>query len=402
MIENDPFGIEREKRILRSGVRKIFTPHQPIQSVNLFFGRSLEVSKLLEYLNTPGQHALLFGDRGVGKSSLANIAAELLLRLITNGNLIKKRCDSSDTFVSVVREVLEYSGIDPNIIEQTKDSGIKLGVNVANVGSRKSVKRSGQFVNANSPSWVAKKIGHIEGLFLIDEVDSLKDFNDKKKLAELVKQLSDDGAKLKILIVGIADSANDLTAGHPSVHRCLKETRLGRMEKSELQQIIIEGQKQVSLTFNPKAIDRIVNVSSGYPHFTHLLALKSAEDAIVNEKRTIEVQDVKKATNQAVLDAEGTLRKFYNDAVRSANTIEYKNIISAAATCNDEEFKAKELRDQYLKLFKKGISQGALNNYLIRLVSDDGSKIIRRLGKGVYRFSDPRMPSFIRIAHTLL
>ena len=402
MIENDIFGLEREKRILKSGVRNVFTPHQPIQSINLFFGRQQEVSKLIEYLNTPGQHALLFGDRGVGKSSLANVTAELLLRHITNGNLIKKRCDSCDTFLSVVSVILSHAGIDTNIIEKTDNKGVSVGAASSNFGASHSVKSLGFGANANSPSWVAKQVGHIEGLFLIDELDSLKDFNDKKKIAELVKQLSDEGAKLKLLIVGIAETANDLTAGHPSVHRCLKETRLNRMGKEELKLIINQGQKQIDLTFNPKAIDRIVNVSSGYPHFTHLLALKSAEEAIVVERKNIEITDVKRATNMAVEDAEGTLRKSYLDAIRSSNTTEYKNIISAAATCNDEEFKAKELRNQYLKLFNKEISQGTLNNYLVRLVSDDGSKIIRRLGKGVYRFSDPRMPSFIRIAHTLL
>ena len=63
------FGLRRESLIAKSKVRSIFTPHQPIVSQDLFFGRSKSVSKLIENINTPGQHAILYGDRGVGKSS---------------------------------------------------------------------------------------------------------------------------------------------------------------------------------------------------------------------------------------------------------------------------------------------------------------------------------------------
>ncbi|MEO8629363.1 MAG: hypothetical protein ABI612_14865 [Betaproteobacteria bacterium] len=71
MTASDLFGLRRERRIIKSGVRNIFTPRQTIHSVSLFFGREALVRKLIEQIDTPGQHALLYGDRGVGKSSLA-------------------------------------------------------------------------------------------------------------------------------------------------------------------------------------------------------------------------------------------------------------------------------------------------------------------------------------------
>jgi energy-coupling factor transporter ATP-binding protein EcfA2 len=58
---------------------------------------------LIEQINTPGQHALLYGDRGVGKSSLANIASNLLLKHVARGALYEKRCDSETTFEEIVR-----------------------------------------------------------------------------------------------------------------------------------------------------------------------------------------------------------------------------------------------------------------------------------------------------------
>jgi putative ribosome biogenesis GTPase RsgA len=48
----------------------VFTPHTPVNLVELFLGRTEEVQSIVAQINTPGQHSLLFGDRGVGKSSL--------------------------------------------------------------------------------------------------------------------------------------------------------------------------------------------------------------------------------------------------------------------------------------------------------------------------------------------
>jgi hypothetical protein len=248
---NDPFGLAREAKIGRSKIRTIFTPHTPIRSLDLFFGRQKEVGALIEHLNTPGQHALLFGDRGVGKSSLANIASELLLKDFVAGDLYQKRCDSTDTFVSVVEGPLQAVGIDVNEAARThtkeEGGGASLGIPGAGAKLKSTSSRSVTFATPRelaSPSWVASKLADLDGLFLIDEVDALANARDRHLLAELVKQLSDNGSKLKVLLVGIAETGADLMAGHPSVNRCLKETRLKRMSDDELRSIIEGGEKK--------------------------------------------------------------------------------------------------------------------------------------------------------------
>ncbi|MEW6289278.1 MAG: ATP-binding protein [Thermodesulfobacteriota bacterium] len=404
------FGMDRELAINKSGVRKIFTPHTPIQSIDLFFGRQSEIQRIIEHLNTPGQHSLLFGERGVGKSSLANVACELLLKHLVKGKFFKKRCDSGDTFPSIVATLLCEIGIDIYVSqsEKMKCEGGKAGLSIPLASASVDTQTTNKTINqgfldrANSPSWVAEQLKNLDGLFLLDEIDALSNSEDKKKIAELVKLLSDENSPLKILIVGIAESSSDLTAGHPSVQRCLRETRLGRMSPEELSQIIVEGQKKLKINFSSTAIKRIVSVSSGYPHFTHLLALKSAEDAISDKKKDINVADVEKSTRRAVEDAEGSLKRAYDEAVRSFTTDTYKKILLAASICKEEEIRSNELRKAFQSLWGAQITQGSLSNYLKRLVAEDSSAILRRIAKGVYRFSDPRMPSYIRIAQAHL
>lgn len=404
----DLFNIEREKKILSSGVRDVFTPYKPIMTMDLFFGRHKEVSSIIQQLNTPGQHSVLFGDRGVGKSSLANIAAEAL-KSLKNDKLIKKRCDSSDNFLTIVEKLLNEVGIDLQISSSQEQlgeggaAGVKLGFFNAGIDSKNTdtVNLKGFDERAISPSWVAEKISNLDALFLLDEIDVI-DKEEKWKIAELVKQLSDNGSPLKFLIVGIAETSNELINGHKSVQRCLKETPLKKLSDIEVQEIIQNGSKKVGLTFAPSAIKKVVNVSAGYAHFTHLLCLKAAEQAISDGRKDISLGHIRNATDDACGDAEGVLRTTYNEVVRSSHTEEFKKILIAASFIQDDEFSASTLREAYFLLWKNKITQGWLNNYLQKIVSDTSTSILRRLAKGVYKFNDPRMPSFIRLANLSL
>jgi len=394
----DLFGLERERKIADSGIRNIFTPHQPISEVDLLFGRQTEVQKLIETLNTPGQHVLLYGERGVGKSSLANVVATLL-RLMLDIKLYVKRCDQSDTFESILLRPLADVGADLTLTQLDTQVDTKLGADIKVLrGERaKSVMASYAAHHVLSPSTVAEAIAEIDALLVVDEADAIGNLADRRKLAEMIKLLSDSGAKFKVMIVGIAGIGGELTAAHPSVQRCLRETKLERMSNAELEQIVATGSQKAGLIFSRGVINAIVSLSAGYPHFTHLIALKCAEQAVGEDRKNIDETHLKDALVLAVKDAEGTLKREYDDATRSFATEMYADIVAAAATLLTEEFNASSLREAIESRVGMPISQGSLNNYLQRLVSDDGSTILQRTAKGVYRFSDPRMSSFARM-----
>lgn len=404
MTPPDMFGLERETKIRTSKVREHFTPHRPISSIDLFFGRQKEVQKLLEHVNTPGQHAILYGERGVGKSSLANIATQILIQRLIEGELYPKRCDSSDSFRSILAGALTKFGAEVDLEEFTKThkqagkAGLKIPVVEAGVGSERTTQTKYSPIEF-TPSVVAEFLQDKQGLLYVDEADRIRDKKDKVALAELIKLLSDNGSDFKILIVGIADTAEELTGGHPSVSRCLKETYLRRMLDDELRLIVDEGAKKSGLHFQTSVTGNIVRLSSGYPHFTHLLALKCAEEAVATDTKNIDRHCLVNAIRLSVEDAESTLRRLYDDATRSYGTDMYRNILLAASRLGRNEFTAEHLRKKISEVTGEPIAQGTLNNFLRRLVSDDFTAILHRCAKGVYKFSDPRMPSFIRIAN---
>ena len=235
---------------------------------------------------------------------------------------------------------------------------------------------------------------------MIDELDVISD-TEKQKIAQLIKLLSDFGSSLTIFIVGIAETAAALIGGHPSVNRCLKEIKLGRMSKDELGEIIEKGEQHCNISFDTSVKRKIISLSSGYAYYTHLLALKAAEETIADERVVVTKEDLRNAMNKAANDAEGSLKATYDNATRSSRKQEFKNIVIAAALCGDDEFTAKDLRDNYSKYTGHEISQNELNNYFSKLISREDKCILKRLGTGVYKFTDPRMASYVRIANNL-
>ena len=103
------------------------------------------------------------------------------------------------------------------------------------------------------------------------------------------------------------------------------------------------------------------------------------------------------ALKSVAKEAEQSLRKIFEKATNSAATPMYRVVVDAASRFGSENFSASDLRKKVAEIQGKNMSQSALNNLFKKLVSDNHKLIIHRVSKGTYRFSDPRMPSFVKI-----
>ena len=54
---------------LQAQVHLAFSPSAPIDSTDLFAGRTRQIERLLGAIFQRGQHAIIFGERGVGKGN---------------------------------------------------------------------------------------------------------------------------------------------------------------------------------------------------------------------------------------------------------------------------------------------------------------------------------------------
>ena len=86
---------------LNYSVGRVFTPGAPISEAELFSGRIDQISKIIETISSPGYHAILYGERGVGKTSLSNVLLSFLNDIGGDFLLPRVNCDKSDTFTTL-------------------------------------------------------------------------------------------------------------------------------------------------------------------------------------------------------------------------------------------------------------------------------------------------------------
>ncbi|MGQ0801569.1 MAG: nSTAND1 domain-containing NTPase [Pseudomarimonas sp.] len=400
------FGLDNELKIKKSGVRKIFTPHSPVNDIEHFFGREDEASRFVSVINTPGQHVLVYGDRGVGKTSLSVTTCKILLhQIMRGGRYIEKRCDSQDDFQSIVRKAFDTLGIEYSTKElsstTSRGGDASLAIAFAKAGLQSKTESritKSLIVSLDSPSWVADQLRHKSGILLIDEVDAITDNGDKQKLAELVKLLSDYLSEFKVVIVGIAATGASLTAGHPSVQRCLKEVWLKRMTDDDVKKIIVNGFKRASLVPAGEVVDRIVDISAGLPHFAHLICLKCAEYSIVNGVRHITEDVLRIGLNEAVKDSENVLKESHDKCLkRFIKQNEYRVLLIGAAHCKNVDFKSDDIRANIRHRLKVDIGSTIITRRLNNLAKADESGLLVKSGRACFRFKDPRMPSYLKM-----
>src|SRR5437016_3931914 len=96
----------QEMMALKVKVSQLFTPGTPVNQQQLFSGRTGQINDVLNAALQIGRHAVLFGERGVGKTSLARVISAVVAasgyKQLDCGTI---NCDNSDDFSTLWRKV---------------------------------------------------------------------------------------------------------------------------------------------------------------------------------------------------------------------------------------------------------------------------------------------------------
>jgi Cdc6-like AAA superfamily ATPase len=253
-------------------VSQVFTPATPVREADLFAGRLEQIRKVVDVINQSGQHAAIYGERGVGKTSLSNIIATK----IGNGNVLAPRvtCDSTETYQTLWKKVL--SQID--LIKKQSSFGFQMTI-------FEETQKAAEVVGENPTTDDIRRLFALLGtahivIIVIDELDRISDPATRRAVADTIKAFSDHAVPATLVLVGVADAVDSLIEEHQSIERCLVQIRMPRMSQDELHQILNTGAKKLNILFHHEASIQIVALSQGLPHYTHLLALHSVRAAI--------------------------------------------------------------------------------------------------------------------------
>jgi hypothetical protein len=141
--------------------------------------------------------------------------------------------------------------------------------------------------------------------------------------------------------------------------------------------------------------DRIVTLSHGLPHYTHLLALESGRSAIDRDSSNIEDADFKGALGQ-IVKTKHTIANEYYSAVRSAHESGKHKItlLACALTKPDIQgfFQASAVAGTMECLFGTGWSRSNIQRHLTDFIAAKRGNVLEReglMGRFRYRFANP-------------
>jgi len=316
-----------DKFELMTRIAASFSPSAPIDG-RAFSGRESQVTDVINACVQRGQHVVIFGERGAGKTSLANKLHAMLRTKFVTPTCGTINCDQTTTFASLWRTILSEIPISRN----APASGFRSGVDRTEGTFAQILPEN---VTPNSVRVALQDRGKL--LFIIDEIDRIKDKTTTTLLADTIKNLSDHAVDTTLILVGVAESVESLIAEHESVQRALIQVHLPRMSQAEIDKIIDDGLAAVSMTIEQNAKRRIYKLSQGLPHYAHLLGMHSALTATSHDRLNITIDDAHEALRKTLKNAPQSIALEYERAtMRAEETLHGKVLLACALAKTDE------------------------------------------------------------------
>jgi len=377
---------------------RVFTPGSPLNERELFAGRVDQVNQIVDAIIQKGYHVVLYGDRGVGKTSLSNMLVSFL-EDIGQDKLVMPRvnCDASDNYASLWTKVLR------NIRVPTTRPSIGF------TASRdKNTQDALEFlpeeqVTPDDVRRVLEELSRdVKVVVIFDEFDRLQDDASTIMMADTIKGLSDNGVDATIVLIGVADSVDALIGAHQSIERNLVQVLLPRMSRAEVEQIVTKGLSKLGLRATPECLVEISALSQGLPYVTHLLGLHSSRAACTRQATLLVVEDVQKAVHTSILKWQQSVVMAYYKATLSHQPDHlFREVLAACALAvpdNAGYFAAASVRYALRVITGRPYEISNFARHLSEFTQADRGAILQQVGPSRrvrYRFESPLIKSYI-------
>lgn len=391
-VEAEPTAEDSAQRDLKIIVSEVFTPSAPISRRDLFAGRTQQMEDLVDTVYERGQHAVIYGERGVGKTSIATVMNRVFDGHETQLG-VRVNCDSSDTYGQLWRKVFEQiESLTPTFFDP-QDEGAARRV-LEEVRSREEL----------VPNDVRRVLAALaltkECVIFIDEFDTLRDAAASRLFADTIKMLSDQLVPATLVLIGVADDLDELIEEHGSVRRALVQIHMPRMSNDELRQIVEQGLGLLNMKCTPQALDRITHLSQGFPHYTHLLAQAAARTAIDGDRSLVELPDVDKAIDRVVDRVHQSIRESYETATAGQSPLTYQRVLAAAALAERDDrgfFTSAAVKEAHGRITESA-GDGRVLRHLNAFCEEQRDAALQRKGgdqRVRFRFTDPLLQPYV-------
>ena len=354
-----------------------FSPATAVNRKDFFQGRQAIMRRLIDAANQAGQHAIIYGERGVGKTSLANVLSSYL-EPFTSETIASARvnCYGETTYTQIWNALFRQVGFP------TKGKYERLTLDDVFDALRKED---------------ARKL-----ILIVDEFDRIQDPDIDTLFADTIKTLSDFNLDTTLILVGVADDVDDLITEHESINRCLVQIYLPRMTVEELGAIVNFGIGTVGMQIAREAVSQICSVSLGLPNYVHALGLAAGRAAIDRRSRSIETEDVAEAIKGLVLESQQTIIRAFDLATASPRrqNFFFQVLLACSLAPTDQlgYFRAADIRPTYSRIMGRDQDIPSYVRHLHGLCEAKRGSVLQKLGESHsyrYRFTDPVLQPYV-------
>lgn len=387
----------RDLTLAQERLDKSFTPHRPIDLPEFFAGRLNLLYRANDAANTSGLHIVLFGERGTGKTSIAHVLAHRLQEPERKDGrrAILVSCNSSDNYSSIWRKVFQ------EILLEQRQLGFVQQAAATVVG------RLDLDASMNDPNDVRLLVRSLPNpsVILIDEFDRVRPDSDARRLmADTIKLFSDTNVRSTIVLVGVAESIDELITEHHSIARNIAQIQVEPMTVEELSEIIQKGFERAGLGCENGLDRRIARLSQGYPHYTHLLGLWAGRRAIEADRAQVTASDLDRAIPDALENASGGVQQEYARAIHSVRkgTLYQQVLLACALAPKDPlgRFSATDVREPLRRVTGHEYGTGAYQTHLAKFCEPLRGPVLKRTGgRRNYRwqFVNPQLIPYVHL-----
>lgn len=366
-------------------LRDAFTPSQPVRDPAMLAGREELLQSMIRAIEDQRLHVVLFGDRGMGKTSLLHVLTSLATeaRYIVHYTPCDEASDFSEIFRAAAAEVPLLYHRDHAPTEEEIEHGATLA----------SLLPDRQLAPRHVTDVFAKLTG-TRVLIILDEFDRSAPGRFRREVAELVKNLSDRSTRVQLVIAGVAANLNELIEHIPSIRRNIVGLSVNNMSRDEVSSLIRIGERMSDFAFEEPAVEMIVHLAAGSPYIASLLSQHAGLLAVERGAESVAIEDVTAAIGRSadeIADRISERSRYAVDRAYGDGLAAALAPLAHAALRHGGRFGAEALAEQAPDAAERTRTMDRLDREfaLVERIADDPA--------GRYRFREEGVPIYLWI-----